>query len=710
MNGEENINYSTPYPLEQAVRDGFPEVIEATHLYESSAIIKYKDKIFRERGVCRASPTVFNIFTLNIVDGDKVKPIRDVHSIAISQSSAKKYFGNESPIGKSLTLNNANEMQVTAVYEDVPLLTDYDFNFIIHIDTAAEMEDYNNWYSHWMQTFILTEPGTDIIALQTKIDQLFKDNLEEQSGARLQSLRNIHLYSVEGKPTTQKYIYIFISIAVLILIIACINFMNLATAQATKRAREVGIRKISGAQKRSLILQFIGESIVYTFIACVLSFLLIELSLPVFEQIVGRKIMFTVFHSNILLLYAIILLGVGIIAGSYPAFALSSFVPTKVFKSGTTSFTKGLSLRTIIVVIQFTLAVALIIGTGIIYSQLNYMKNKDLGFNKDNLLYLRLNRDLDENFDVFKQSCEQISGISQISRVSSIPTEVWSIMRGITWEGKQTEEGSAFAFLSADKNILETLDLKLLEGRNFSEDMKTDENSVLINEAALEMMQIDDPIGLKFGDEGWTIIGVINNFNSLPLTYKREPLIVVNISDYYYFTLIKLSNINVEDAIHSVKQVWNDVCPDFPFEYRFLDETFNLTYKEEVRAGVLFRVFAGLGIFIACLGLFGLASFLAEQKKLEIGIRRTMGSSSLSIIWLLSKKFVRWIIVANIIAWPAAWYFMSKWLEGFAFKTNINPFIFITAGIVSVLIAMLTISLKTWKTANTNPADIMKYE
>jgi len=406
MNGEENINYSTPYPLEQAVREGFPEVIQATHLYESSAIIKYGEKVFRERDVCRASPSIFNIFTINIIDGDKIQPIRDVHSIAISQSSAQKYFGDEAPIGKILILNNVDEMQVTAVYEDIPLLSDYNFNFIVHLDTAAETEDYNNWYSHWMETFVLVEPGTDIDALQAKIDQLFKDNLEEQSGARLQSLRNIHLYSVEGKPTTQKYIYIFISIAVLILIIACINFMNLATAQATKRAREVGVRKISGAKKSSLIFQFIGESVFYTFIACLLSFVLIELSLPVFEQIVGRKIVFSVFNSNILLLYATILFGVGIIAGSYPAFALSSFAPTKIFKSGTTSFIKGISLRTVIVVVQFTLAVALIIGTGIIYSQLDYMKNKDLGFDKDNLLYLRLNRDLDENFDVFKQSCE----------------------------------------------------------------------------------------------------------------------------------------------------------------------------------------------------------------------------------------------------------------------------------------------------------------
>ncbi|MDP8315322.1 MAG: FtsX-like permease family protein [Candidatus Celaenobacter antarcticus] len=304
----------------------------------------------------------------------------------------------------------------------------------------------------------------------------------------------------------------------------------------------------------------------------------------------------------------------------------------------------------------------------------------------------------------------QISGISHISRVSNIPTEVWNIMRGISWEGNQTDEGSAFAFLSADMNIIETLDLKIVKGRNFSEEMETDNNSVLINESAVKLMNDEDPLGKKFGDDGWSIVGVVNDFNSLPLTYEKEPLIIVNIPEYFYFALLKLSDVDVHTAIDNIKKVWNDVCPDFPFEYRFLDDTFQSTYEAEVKAGILFRIFAGLGIFIACLGLFGLASFLAEQKKLEIGIRKVMGSTNSSIIWLLSRQFVRWVIIANIIAWPLAWYFMSKWLQGFAYRTSINPFIFLLAGVLSITIAILTISVKILKAANTNPADVIKYE
>ena len=710
MNGEISTNPSTPYPLENAARESFPEVLEAAHFVETSGIVKYEKDAFKERNICMASPSLFDIFTINITQGVKDNPINDLQSIAISQSMAAKYFGEDTAIGKILTLDNTDQLQVTAVYEDIPILTDYSFDFIINFDLIAEEEGYDDWYDHWMETFIRVDPNTDITDLQTKMDHLMKENIGDQSGARLQSLRNIHLYSVEGNPTTQKYVYIFVSIAILILIIACINFMNLATAQASKRAREVGVRKISGAQKFSLISQFIGEAIIYTFFACVISLILLEISLPIFEQIVGREIMLNLLHPQTLYLFGAIILIVGVVSGSYPAFILSSFSPSKIFKSGTSSSKKGLTLRTVIVIIQFTLAVALIIGTGIIYSQLNFMKNKDPGFDKDNVLYLRMNNELAENFSIFKDRCNQVPAIRHISRVSSRPNEVWSIMRGLNWSGSNTDEGSAFAFLSADKNILETIDLKLIMGRNFSEDMTTDDNSILINEAGAELIGLDDPIGLTFTEGDFTVIGVVKDFNSLPLTYEKEPLMIMHMPEYFRYVLMKINSSNISETLHQIGDIWAQVSPNFPFEIAFLDETFQHTYEAEIKAGILFRVFAGLGILIACLGLFGLASFLAEQKKLEIGIRRTLGSSALSIIWLLSRKFVRWIIVANLIAWPAAWYFMSKWLEGFAYKTNMNPFIFVTAGIVSVLIAMLTISLKTWKTANTNPADIIKYE
>jgi len=561
-----------------------------------------------------------------------------------------------------------------------------------------------------METFVLLVDNVDPKTVEAKIDGLMKEHLEEQSGAVLQSLKNIHLYSVEGNPTAQKYIYIFGSVAILILIIACINFMNLATAQATKRAREVGVRKIAGARKRSLIFQFIGESIIYTMFAFFLSLILVELSLPIFEQLTGRAIAFDLLNPAMILAGIGCIILLGIISGSYPAIILSSYSPVNIFKAKLIKGGKGLTLRTIIVIVQFTLAISLLIGTGVIYSQLQYMQKKDLGFDSDNLLVLRMNSDLEEKFETFINMTDQIPGILNITRSSSTPNEVWNIMRGMSWEGNTSDEGSAFAFISADADFVETVDLEIVQGRNFDINLKSDENAVLINEKSIEMMGVEDPIGLKMGDDGFEIIGVVKDFNSLPLSYEIEPLLIAYIPGYFNRVIIKLSGDNILETVDQLKKVWLEICPDFPFNHRFLDETFQYTYRAEIKAGTLFRVFAGLGIFIACLGLFGLASFLIEQKKLEIGVRKVMGATSGGIIWQLSKQFVRWVIAANIIAWPLAWFVMKSWLEGFHYRTSANPIIFISAGIISLAIALITISLKTWKAANINPASILKYE
>ena len=710
MKGETMLNKSTPHPLRTALENEIPEVVEAVHIARSSCILQYEQKVFRETGNFYASPNVFNMFNIQFVQGSPQEALRDENSIAISESMAHKYFGDADPIGKTFTRNNRGEVTITAVFKDMPIYTEYSFEFLQHIDSVTYEDDLDNWYSHWLETFILLDDNADPKAVEAKIDGLMKAHLEEQSGAVIQSLRNIHLYSVEGNPTVQKYIYIFGSVALLILVIACINFINLATAQATKRAREVGVRKIAGAQKKSLILQFIGESVIYTIFAFLLSLILVELGIPVFEQFTGRKIALELLNTGTILTGIGGIIVLGIISGSYPAIILSSYSPVNIFKANLVQGGKGITLRTIIVIIQFTLAVSLLIGTGIIYSQLKFMQNKDLGFDKDNLLYLRMNNDLKEKWDTFINITDQIPGIINITRSSSTPNEVWNIMRGISWEGNTSDEGSAFAFISTDPNFVKTVSLEIVQGRGFSIDLKSDENAVLINEKSLEMIGVENPLGMKLGDDEMEVIGVIKDFNSLPLSHEIEPLLIANIPNFFYYILIKISDQNTMDTIENLRKAWLEICPDFPFEYHFLDETFQSTYNAEIKAGMQFRVFAGLGIFIACLGLFGLASFLTEQKKLEIGIRKVMGSTSAAIIWQLSRQFVRWVIVANIIAFPLAWYVMKSWLEGFHYRTSANPWIFIFAGLISMAIALITISLKTWKAANANPVESLKYE
>lgn len=708
MKGQTSINLSTPFPLRQALEE-IPEVAAAAQLTQSSCILKYEDKVFREAENVFASPEIFEIFTFEFVRGSAESAIPDKNSIAVSQTIAKKYFGNEDPIGKTLIINNRSEVTVKAIFKDFPVYTNYNFQIIQNIEKAAYPEDIDDWYSHWLETFVLLDASADLNLVEQKVDQLMKSNIEEQPGAVLQSLKNTHLYDVDGKPTAQKYIYIFGSVGLLVLIIACINFMNLATTQATKRAREIGVRKIVGAQKISLIMQFVSESMVFTFLSFLLALFMVELCLPMFENIISRPILFRPFtiFSGLIILGAVII--IGLISGSYPAFILSSFQPINALKTKLNAGKKGITLRTIIVVVQFTLAISLIIGTGTIYSQLKYMQKKDIGFERDNLLYLRLNSDLKEKYETFQNEITKITGIKNFTRSSSLPNAVWNIMRGISWEGNTSDEGSAFAFVAADDKFIETTGIEIIEGRNFNSDLASDENAILLNEKSLEMMGVENPLGLKMADD-FEVIGVVKNFNSLPLNFEMEPLLISNIPQYYRYLLIRLDGSQTANSIEQIKKIWLQICPDFPYEYHFLDENFERTYQAERNAGNLFQIFAGLGIFIACLGLFGLASFLIEQKQLEIGIRKVMGSTVLGIIWQLSNQFVRWIVAANIIAWPLAWFGMNKWLQNFAYPTKMSIWIFIISGVIAFLIALITVSFRTIKAANSNPVKALKYE
>jgi ABC-type antimicrobial peptide transport system permease subunit len=486
--------------------------------------------------------------------------------------------------------------------------------------------------------------------------------------------------------------------------------MNLATAQATKRAREVGIRKIVGARRAALIGQFIGESLLYTALAYVIAIFLAELSLPLFSQIAGHTISISLLSLPMIFLFIGTWVVIGLAAGSYPAFVLASFKPASILKTTLAGTGRGLTLRTIIVIVQFTLAVILLIGTGVIYSQLHYIQTTDRGFDSDNLLSLRMNRDLASKYEQFRTLVASNPAIKTITQTSATPDMVWSVMRGINWEGAPEDANSAFAFIAADHNYLDATGITILQGRNFRSDSPADANAILINEKSMEMLGIADPIGLKLDDGNMEVVGVVQNFNSLPLNYPIEALMIVNMPQYYRMVLLKLDGTNTKEAMQAIEAAWQKVCPDFPFEYRFMDQNFDSTYRSEITAGRLFQVFAMLGIFIACLGLFGLASFLAEQKRLEIGIRKVLGSSSAGIVWHLCRQFVRWIIIANVIAWPLAWYFMRNWLQSFVYRTSINPIIFLLAGVLSVSIAVLTIVARTLHTAQMNPAKALKYE
>jgi len=706
MKGDVNINTSTPYPLRSAAVETIPEVFDAAHFVLQTANIESSGEVNKEYNVCFTSPSVFNIFTFDFISGNPDDAIIDHNSVAIAEAMAEKYFGDEDPIGRTLSFNNRTDRTVSAVFKDITKFSDYRFDFVLNMDIIAPEEDRDYWYDHWMETFVLVAENSDMTVVENKVDQLMKTNVGDQSGAILQPLKKIHLYSPEGTPTIQKYIQIFLSIAALILIIAVFNFMNLATAQATKRSREVGLRKVSGASKSSLIKQFTGESVLYTIISSFVALIIMEISLPVFEKISGIEMSLRLFSLSEIFIIICFVIILGIISGSYPAFVMSSFSPVKVLKSNLKKGKKGFKMRTAIVIIQFIIAVFLISGTGAIYSQLKFMQNKDLGFDKENLIYMRLNNNIENRYETFKQKCEQIPGVINLSRTSSRPDAVWNIMRGMTWEGDINEESSAFAFVSADPDFVKTMKLDIAKGRDFSEDFASDENAVIINEAAVKMMGVENPVGLKIGDDGNEIIGVVKDFNSLPLNYEMEPLLITNIPDYYSFLFIRITGDNPVQITDNIKEVWNELAPESPFSFRFLNETFQSTYESEITAGLLFKIFASLGIFISCLGLFGLVSFITEQKK----IRKVVGSTSLEVVRLLSLKFILWVFIANLIAFPISRYFMSKWLESFVYRTPITPMIFVFAGVLSIFITLFAVSFKILKAANSNPVEALKYE
>lgn len=710
MKGDTKLNMSTPHPLREALLEEIPGIISAVHLTRGSSVIKKDNKVFNETDNYYTSPEIFDVFNFEILSGSVDDVFRGDEGVAISRTLAERYFGEVDVAGRSLRIDNLFDVVITAVYEDMPIYTNYRFSMLQSINRITQEGDRGNWFSHWLETFILVDEAADLRQIENKIDAMMKEHLsEDASGAVLQSLKDTHLYSVEGKPTAWKYVIIFSSVALLILAIALFNFINLSTAQAARRAREVGVRKIVGAHKKALIAQFIIESLVYIVIAFIIALFLVELGLPLFEKIAGRAINLDIVNVKTFLIIGTCTLFLGLLAGFYPAIILSSFSPVNIFKTKLSAPGRGLILRTVIVIAQFTLAIILLIGTGVIYGQLRFMQNKDLGFRTENLMYIKMDTELKENYETFAQELDKIPGVVNFSRCSSLPNRVWSIMRGLSWEGNPEGEGSSFAFIAGDKSFVETVDLTIIKGRDFSEDLSSDANAVLINEKSIDLLGVEDPIGMKFDDD-YEVVGVVKNFNSLPLNYEIEPLFIANIPMYLRFIVIRVAGDDLSSTISNIEDKWATICPNTPFEYRFLDENFNSTYNSEIRAGLQFRVFAALGIFIACLGLFGLASFLTEQRMLEIGVRKVMGSTSRGIIWQLARGFLRWVVIANIIAWPLAWYIMSLWMKGFVYRADINPVIFIISGLVSIILSFLTIGLRTWSAASMPPAKILKYQ
>ncbi|MFC2157182.1 ABC transporter permease [Acidobacteriota bacterium] len=726
---------STPVPLAEMIHREIPEIEDFTRIDTfGRSLVAYKDKRFNETGITGADPGVFDIFGFQLLSGDRTTALNDVNSCVLTEEIAEKYFGNEDPMGKTLTMGTSLSLMVRGVIKNHPPNTDFDPGILVSFKTALEMGGSNysqNWLSQVLDTYILVSENHDVNILEAKMETSFSKYRAKENDERilkLQRLDRLHLHSIFAGSTI-RYIYIFLAVGALILLTACINFMNLSTARSASRAREVGMRKVVGAQRKQLIRQFLGESFIYTSLALVLGLALVIGMIPLLKSITGQALSFgQIGRLPIFLSIIGAFVAVGFLSGSYPALYLSSFRPVKVLQRTMSSGKKGAIFRKILVVSQFTISIILIISTFIFSRQIQYMKTKSLGFKQDQIVVVRNQGDKAlRNIEPFKQMLENNPKIQTISGSYMLPHSI-GMYNEVTWEGAANDEIIAIMHNTVDYDYLETFEIPLLSGRNFSKDFPSDvragsgnaknAGAVILNEESVRRFGWDEPIGKKviqtFGELRiyYTVIGVVKDFHFSSLKNPIAPLKIFLGTTRSPVISIKIQPDDVQGTMKDIEAAWNRFNPNFPFEYYFYDSVFEQRYQSEQRLQRLFGYFSFLAIFIACLGLFGLASFAAEKRTKEIGIRKILGATNQGMVFLLSREFTKWVAVANLIAWPAAFFLMGNWLKGFAYRIEILDSwpIFFLSGVIALVIAWLTVSFQAIKAALSNPANSLRYE
>ncbi len=746
--GEESINSKVAPPLGGVLKKDFPEVINYARIgYFGKHNLRYNQKEFIEYDIYTADSTFFKIFTLPFVNGDSKTALINPNSIVISETVSKKYFGNENALGKTFIADDSTTYIITGVMKDFPKKSHFSCNFLLSMSTYPETSK-PDWLNSTYTTYLLLKKGTDPNLFNEKMKKTvlsyvgpeaasvigisFQDFLKHGNVYRflLQPLASIYLrsqsdYGVDAntewgnaRTSTITYTYIFLAIGTFILLIAVFNFMNLATAKSEKRAREVGIRKTLGSDREKLIAQFLSESIFTCLLSVALSVLLTNLVLPYFNDFVNRDLSLDLFSSiytiPFLLLLAVV---VGLIAGSYPAFYLSSFQSAHILKSGTGS--RKSKLRSILVILQFAISITLIIGTMIIKSQLEYIQNKNLGFNKDAIVSIINGSVLNKNLKTF------LSQLKEDPAVVSVTASSLMFTNGIPGNGYLYDKmiGNDVIpaqMLDVDYDFLTTYQIKLKEGRFFSKDFGSDSSAVVVNEAMTKRFNDKNSLGKNLSAiNGHTkemtpfkIIGVIKDFNyeSLHRTVRPLALHLSPVRQAATVIAVRISPRDFNRTIGTIEKVWNRLAGTEKIFWRFLDENIARMYRNEQKIGNITTVFSVLAIIIACLGLFGLVSFITEQRTKEIGVRKVLGASVGEIIILVSKDFVKWVVLANFISWPIAFYTMNNWLNNFAYRTSINWLTFITAGILALLIAIATVCVQVVKVALQNPVNSLRYE
>ncbi|UCE43192.1 MAG: ABC transporter permease [Candidatus Aminicenantes bacterium] len=714
----------TEAPLSQALKEEFPEIVQATRAQLGRQFrVRYGEKRFNERNNIFAEPAFFEMFTFPFIRGNPKTALSGKRSVVITENMAQKYFGAEDPLGKMLNFNDRIDFQVTGVLQNIPKNSHLQFDFALPFHMLEDLgQDIHNWGNFNFFSYVLLDKTTSVESASRKISGYMRTiQPENDTQLFIQPLGRIHLHSdfeydvLAVNNSDHKYIYIFASIALFVLFIACINFINLTTARSRNRAKEVAMRKVVGANRKNIIKQFYGESLVFSFVAFGCALALVFLFLPFFNNLSEKRLTLDV--SGDILIPAW-LLGIafftGFLSGSYPSLYLSSFQPGKVLKRAFTADPKRSVFRKVLVVVQFSLSIFLIIGTTVVDNQIDYIRNRKLGFEKENLIYMPLVGGIRQQYETVKNEWLKNSNIVSVTASSNLPSfgRNWAT-DNLDWEGKNPEERILMQGVDVDYDFFETFGMQMTEGRGFSREFVADENSsVILNKTAINTMGLSSPVGKRLSIGNWqgTIIGVVQDYNFKSLHNKIEPLILVMINRQLNYMFVRIKSQNLSDTIKFLKSQWEHHNPQFTFEYGFVDTLLGNLYANEEKVRTLFNYFTFLAIFISCLGLFGLAFYLTEQRTKEIGVRKVLGASVPKIVTMLSKEFLKWVLFANIIAWPVAYYFMDKWLQNFAYRTGLKIGTFLLSGALAFMIALLTVSYQTIKAANANPVDSLRYE
>jgi putative ABC transport system permease protein len=733
----------SPSPLAPALENEFPEVENAVRLRNISqeSLLSFNNKKIYQSDLMLADTGFFEIFNLEFKYGEPREVLQRPMSIVLTSSLAEKLFGRDNPVGMVIKFNNEFQLKVTAVIEDLPKNTHFDFPALISWSSISKIDPASSsgdWGSLAFYTYVKLASNADVDLFEQKIEKVLMQKLLAESGetpeafedfqmefnAFLQPLTDIHLHSnlmAELSPNSDlSYVYTFSAIAIFILLIACINFMNLTTAQSSRRAKEVGIRKVHGAVKKQLVYQFISESIILSLATLIIALLIVELFLPRFGEIVGRELQRSELSDPVMILkFTILSVVVGFIAGSYPAFFLSSFQSVSVLKGRFLKRRQNVSLRNILVVFQFAISIFLIIGTGIINRQIDYLQNKRLGFDKERLIVVQLrSQRLRNNIAYLKNELSELPSVARVSASSFAPGE-GSDGSAYFPEG-QSENDPWLIFRSGvDYDYIPAMGMQVIRGRNFSPDYATDSNAMIINKTLWQKLGWGEEVlgrkiksGGTMNEIGYHVIGVVDDFHFESLHDKVEPFLFTLSGKRMRNLCIRLADGEVSDHLSKISEAWQRLEPAFPFDYRFLDQSFDELYEAESRLSSMYVYFTIIAIFIACLGLFGLSSYLAEQKTREIGVRKTFGATANSLAALLTRDFTKWIGLANLIAWPVVCLVMESWLEQFAYRIELIDQwpVFVYAALASFAIAIFTVSFQAYKVASINPAESLKYE